>query len=70
MKPVSKIQRREGLGGGGEIFGHLEKGSMLFLDKDSDQVVALGRKGHLLGIHGSYEAVGGDPAVFLWLAPS
>ncbi|CAK9865583.1 unnamed protein product [Sphagnum jensenii] len=40
---------------------------MLFLDKDSDQVVTLEREGHLLKVHGFDEAIGGDLAIFYGL---
>ncbi len=40
---------------------------MLFLNKDSGQVVVLGREGHLLSAHSSDEAVGGGLAEFYGL---
>ncbi len=56
-----KDVEKRGFGEHKEISGHLEKGSLLFFDKDSNRVVTLGRKGHLLRVHGSNEAIGGDP---------
>jgi len=59
-----KNPKEGGFWGGGEIFGHLERGSMLFLDKEFDQVVAFGKEGHLLRVHDFDEVLGGNLAVF------
>jgi hypothetical protein len=62
-----KDPEKRGFGEHKEVFDHLERGSVLFLDKDFDQVVVLGKEGHLLRTHGSDEVVGGSPIEFYGL---
>ncbi len=62
-----KDPEKRGFGEQKEVFDHLERGSMLFLDKDFDQVVVLKREGHFLKTHGSDEVVGGSPTEFYGL---
>ncbi len=59
-----KNPEKGGFGKHWEVSDRLERGFVFFLNKDSGQVVVLGREGHLLRAHDSDEAAGGGPAEF------
>jgi hypothetical protein len=62
-----KDPKERGFGDHREISNHLEGGSVLFLGKESNQMVPLGKEGHFLRAHDFNEVIKGDLAEFYGL---
>jgi hypothetical protein len=64
MKPDSKYPEKGWFGGHREVFSYSKKGSMPFLHKDLDRVVALRGEGDFLSAHRSDKTVVISPLEF------